>query len=79
MEKSASKRNLTVNLYIIKKYLKINIKEGSQWIYALVILIDSVYRKDKNCSPQVFLEKYDYFIIEHKMSNFNDDIRNLFL
>ena len=46
-----------------KTYLKINIKEDSQCICKSVILIDSVYRKDKNCYPQVFLEY-----------NFNDNI-----
>ena len=29
-------------------------KEDSQFIRLSVILIDSVYRKDKNCYPQVF-------------------------
>ena len=32
-------------------------KEGSQYICVSVILIDSVYRKDKNYYCQVFLEK----------------------
>ena len=32
-------------------------KEGSQCICLSVILIDSVYKKDKNYYPQVFLEK----------------------
>ena len=36
--------------------------------------IDSVYRKDKNYYPQVFLEKYNFVVIEKKMSNLNDDI-----
>ena len=31
-------------------------KEGSQCIYLLVILIDSVFRKGKNSFPQVFSE-----------------------
>ena len=48
-----------------KKYLKAEKKEGIQWFSAPVILLDSIYRKDKNCYPQVFLEK----------CNFNDDIR----
>ena len=63
-----SKRNLVGNLYIIKvskswkKYYnkKINAKEGSQCICISVILIDSVYRKDKSYYPQVFLEKCKY-------------------
>ena len=37
-------------------------------------MIDSVYRKDKNYYPQVFLEKYNFVVIEKKMSNLNDDI-----
>ena len=32
------------------------LKEGSQCICLSVILTDSVYRKDKNSYPQVFLE-----------------------
>ena len=44
-----------------KKYLKaekrFNTKEGSQCIYISVILIASVYIKDKNYYPQLFLEK----------------------
>ena len=65
-----------------KKYLKvekesynkkINIKEGSQCIYISVILIDSVYIKDKNYYPQEFLEKYKYVVREAKMANFITD------
>ena len=45
-----------------KKYLKaerkFNTKESFQCFYMLVILIDSVYRKDENYYPQVFLEKF---------------------
>ena len=37
-------------------------------------MIDSVYRKDKNYYPQVFLEKYNFVVVEKKMSNLNDDI-----
>ena len=37
-------------------------------------MVDSVYRKGKNNDPIVFLEKYDFIVIEKKMSNFNDDI-----
>ena len=35
---------------------KINRKKGSQCIYISVVLIDLVYRKDKNYYPQVFLD-----------------------
>ena len=59
----SSKKNLVVELVHNKTYLKINTKEDSQCICTSVILIDSVYRKDKNCYPQVFLEY-----------NFNDNI-----
>ena len=54
---------------------------GFQCLYAPVILIDSIYRKDENCYPKVFLEKY-YFIedIEIYYSNYCDDrCINLFL
>ena len=70
-----SKNNLIVKLYIVKniwKWKKNQPKEGFHCIYTSVILIDSVYRKDKNCYPQVILEKYYFVIIEKKMSNFND-------
>ena len=70
-----SKKNLIVKLYIVKntwKWKKHQPKEGVHCIYTSVILIDSVYRKDKNCYPQVILEKYYFVIIEKKMSNFND-------
>ena len=60
-----------MNLYIVKyiqkpkiKYYKgkINAKESPQCIYISVMLIDSVYRKDKNYYLQVFLEKYKYIV-----------------
>ena len=38
-----------------------NTKRGFQCLYAPVILIDSVYRKDETYYSKVFLEKY-YFI-----------------
>ena len=40
-----------------------NIKGGFQWLYATIILTDSIYRKDENYYPKAFLEKY-YFIEE---------------
>ena len=39
-----------------------NTKELSQCIYILVILIDSVYIKEKSNYPQVFLEKYKHVV-----------------
>ena len=38
-----------------------------------VILIASVYRKDKNYWPQMFLEKCKYVVKEKKMSKFITD------
>ena len=37
-------------------------KEGSQYICLPEILIDSVYRKDKNHYPQVFIEECKYVV-----------------
>ena len=45
-------------------------KEDSQCICLSVILIDSVYRKDKNYYPQVFLEEWKYIAKEKKTSKF---------
>ena len=62
-----------------KKYLKteaksyegkINTNEGSQYIFMSAILVDSVYRNDKNYYPQVFLEKYKYVVKKKSMSKF---------
>ena len=47
-----------------KKYLKgekkkkINAKGSFECLYASLILFDSIYRKDKNYYPKVFLKKY---------------------
>ena len=38
-----------------------------------MILIDSVYIKDKNCYPQVFLEKYRHIARKKKKSFFITD------
>ena len=46
--------NGKINIYFHHKKKP---KEGSQYICVSVILIDSVYRKDKNYYCQVFLEK----------------------
>ena len=67
-----------MNLYAVKisKSLKkkVNTKWGFQYLYAPVILIDSIYRKDENYYPKVFLEKY-YFVedIEIYFSNSNEE------
>ena len=79
--KIVSKKNLIVNQYTIKKYLKAKIKstgrkthakfqdnriprEVFQFICLSVILIDSVFRTDKNYYPQVFLEECRYVVKE---------------
>ena len=41
--------------------LKINTKGELQCLYTPVLLTDSIYRKDENYYPKVFLEK-DHFI-----------------
>ena len=47
-------------------------KECSQYIYISVILIDSVYIRNKNFYPQVVLEKYKY-VVKKKRSYFITD------
>ena len=51
------------------------LNKGSQWIFLSVILINSVYREDKDNYPRAFLEEYKYLVKEKKTSNFiNDDV-----
>ena len=47
-----------------------NTKESFQCFYIRVILIDSVYRKDKNYYPNVFLEKCIYNFLKKNLRNF---------
>ena len=50
-------------------------KEGSQFIYLFVILIDFVCRTGKNYYPQVFVEECKYVAKENKMPEyFTNDI-----
>ena len=50
-------------------------KEGSQFIFLSVILIDSVFRTGKNYYPQVFLEECKFFVKEKKIPKYIiDDI-----
>ena len=83
------KSKFNSELIYSKKYLKaekkINTKGGFQFLYATIILIDSIYRKYENYYPKVFLEKY-YFIedIEIFCSNsdeeyYDEECMNLFL
>ena len=69
------KTNLIVNLNVVKNIWKlkkinkqINTKGGFQCLYAPVILIDSIYGKDENYYPKVFLEKY-YFMLKCFLKN----------
>ena len=48
-------------------------KEGSQCVCLSVILIDSVYKTDKNYYPRVFLEECKYVVKENKKSRFITD------
>ena len=45
-------------------------KEGSKFICLAVILIDSVFRKGKNCYSQVILEECKYIVEEQKMPEY---------
>ena len=82
------KNKFNSELYIVKtiKKLEKNTHTGGfQCLYAPVILIDSIYRKDENYYPKVFLVKY-YFIedIEILCSNsdeeyYDEECINLFL
>ena len=50
-------------------------KDDPQCICISVILVDSVYRKDKDYYPQVFLEECKYVVKEKKMPEYiTDDI-----
>ena len=67
------KKKLIVNLHIIKifkSWKKFNTKESFQWFYIPVILFDSVYRKDENCYPKVFLEKFIHKFFWRNKRNF---------
>ena len=43
-------------------------QKKDSFYFLSVILIDSVYRKDKIYCPQVFLEEYKYVVIEKKIA-----------
>ena len=72
------KNKFNSELIYSKKYLKveknINSKRGFQCLYAPVLLIDSIYRKDENYYPKVFLEKYCFTEnIENLCSNSEEE------
>ena len=56
-------RELIYNKQYLKAEKRFNTKESFQCFYIPVILFDSVYRKDGNYYPKVFLEKriYNFF------------------
>ena len=54
-------------------------KESSQFICLSVILIDSVFRTNKNYYPQVFLEEYKYVVKEKKIPKYMSNDREKFL
>ena len=49
------------------------LKKNSEYICLSVIVLDSVFTTDKNCYPQVFLEKVN-ILIKGKNSKHFDDI-----
>ena len=51
---------------------KINPKRGFQGLYAPVILVDSIYRKNEDYYPKVFLAQY-YFIEDIEIYCSNSD------
>ena len=57
-----------------KKYVKaeknFNATEILQCFYILVILIDSVYKKDEHYYPKVFLEKVIHNVFRRSIRNF---------
>ena len=70
------KNKFNSKLIYSKKYLKaekkINAKGGFQCLHTPVMLIDSIYRKDENFYPKVFLEKY-YFTEDIEIDCGNSD------
>ena len=55
------KGNINTNFHNIK-----TLKQGSQCICLLIILIDSVFRTEKNYYPQVYLEECKYVVKEKR-------------
>ena len=47
--------------------MKAETKGDFQCFYMPVILIDSIYRKSKNYSPAVFIEKYYFYWRNRKL------------
>ena len=68
------KNKFNSELVYSKKYLKAGKKHKKrlQYLYAPITLINSIYRKDGNYYPEVFLEKC-YFIEEIEIFCSNSD------
>ena len=56
-----------------QKSIQFIIIQSAQCIFLLVILIDLIYRLDKNYYPQVFLEEYKYTFGEKGIPDFLTD------
>ena len=69
------KKKFNSELIYNKKYLKakkrISTKKSFQCFYIPVILFDSVYRKDGNYYPKVFLEKFIHNVFWRNIRNFS--------
>ena len=67
-------KKINPGLIYYKKHLKaekrFNTKESFQCFYIQVILFDSVYRKDGNYYPKVFLEKSIHTCFWRNIRNF---------
>ena len=56
-----------------QKSIQFIIIQSTQCIFLLVILMDSIYRLDKNYYPQVFLEEDKYTFGEKGIPEFHTD------
>ena len=65
----------SVQIFTIIKYQK----EDSQFIFLSVVLINSVFRADKNYYPEEFVDKCNYLVKEKMMPEcITDDIEFFF-
>ena len=62
--KSRSNREVIYNKKYLKFEKKIKTKKNFQCFYTLVLLIDSVYRKDQSHYPKLFFEKFIHNFIK---------------
>ena len=61
---------LTHNKKCLKVEKRFNIKESFKCFYIPIILLDSVYRKDRNYCPKVFFEKFIHNFFLENIKNF---------